>query len=88
MSYHKKMRKIPTFVFLMAFHIILGQTIQVPIDHRDPQLGTFELEYGFGADFNPDLPTVVLSCDILGNKNVIYPQTKATTVTINRIKIM
>lgn len=47
----------------MAFHIILGQTIQVPIDHRDPQLGTFELEYGFGADFNPDLPTVVVISD-------------------------
>lgn len=57
------MKKIPTFVFLMAFHIILGQTIQVPIDHRDPQLGRFELEYGFGADFNPDLPTVVVISD-------------------------
>ncbi|MBA7574970.1 hypothetical protein ES708_16786 [subsurface metagenome] len=42
---------------------ILGDSINVPIDHDVPDKGTFTLYYEFGAEYNPEKPTVFLIAD-------------------------
>ncbi|WP_108423116.1 hypothetical protein [Flagellimonas amoyensis] len=43
--------------------MVMGQSIEVPLDYNDPNSGSFQLEYEFGAEFNPELPTVVVIAD-------------------------
>lgn len=42
---------------------IHGRTVQVPVDHDDPDSGLFPLYYEFGAPFDPDKPTVFIVTD-------------------------
>lgn len=42
---------------------IFAQSIEVPLDYDNPDRGKFNLEYEFGAEFDPAKPTVIVIAD-------------------------
>lgn len=50
-------------LLLLLSNNAFSQSIRVPVDHNSPNKGTFELEYEFGAEYNPNLPTVIVVAD-------------------------
>lgn len=58
---HKK-RTVFIIRFLVGFKL-LSQSIKVPIDYKNLKRGNFELQYKFGYEFNPTLPTVIVIAD-------------------------
>lgn len=54
---------IPLLLFLMVGIDLEAQKLRVPIDYSNPESGTFELQYEFGAEFRPELPTVIVIAD-------------------------
>ncbi|MDN5211002.1 hypothetical protein QQ020_03045 [Fulvivirgaceae bacterium BMA12] len=59
-----EMKKYLVVVPLLLFDgIVSAQSIQAPIDHRHPEKGSFDLQYEFGAPYNPNLPTVMVIAD-------------------------
>ena len=51
------------FIFLLSCVKLFSQTINAPIDYRNVQKGHFKLEYEFGNEYNPKLPTVIVIAD-------------------------
>ena len=50
-------------LFLLSYIQLFSQTIEAPIDYRNPQRELFKLEYEFGETYNPKLPTVIVVSD-------------------------
>lgn len=48
---------------LFNISVVFGQTINVPIDYNNPEIGNFNLGYEFGNTYNPNLPTVIVIAD-------------------------
>src|SRR5690554_2108289 len=42
---------------------IFAQSIEVPVDYNNLEMGKFNLEYEFGAKYDPSKPTVIVIAD-------------------------
>ncbi len=57
------MRRLILFLFWLKVANIFAQSIEVPVDYNNPGMGQFNLEYEFGAEYNPAKPTVIVIAD-------------------------
>jgi pimeloyl-ACP methyl ester carboxylesterase len=57
------MRIVLLFLICLNLGDINAQSIEVPVDYANPDSGIFNLEYEFGADYDPSKPTVIVIAD-------------------------
>ena len=57
------MRVVLLFLICLNLGDINAQSIEVPVDYANPDSGIFNLEYEFGADYDPSKPTVIIITD-------------------------
>lgn len=57
------MRRLILFLLWLNIGNIFAQSIEVPVNYNNPGMGKFNLEYEFGAEFDPAKPTVIVIAD-------------------------
>lgn len=57
------MKRLILLMFWVNIGNIFAQSVEVPVDYNNPEMGKFNLEYEFGAEFDPAKPTVIVIAD-------------------------
>lgn len=57
------MKRLILLMFWVNIGNIFAQSVEVPVDYNNPEMGKFNLEYEFGAKYNPAKPTVIVIAD-------------------------